>query len=70
MCEHSCTKAANAQNVLVSDFSYYKCITRRYFMIKTFDINETAIEKSYYFTVVREGSENEVEYHNFGSHCA
>lgn len=39
-------------------------------MIKTFDINETAIEKSYHFTVVRESNDNDPQYNTYGSHCA
>lgn len=32
-------------------------------MLKTFDIKETAIEKSYYFTVVTEVSGEQADYH-------
>lgn len=39
-------------------------------MIKTFDIKETAIEKSYYFTVITESCDDSSDYHNFGSHCS
>lgn len=41
-------------------------------MIKTFDIQETTIEKSYYFTVVTPDSSEQAEYHpEYRSHaCA
>lgn len=41
-------------------------------MLKTFDIKETAIEKSYYYTVVTETLGDQAEYHtDYRSHaCA